>query len=446
MASRIHLRVALVVPPYPHYPVRGLEFAHESPLACFSTIATLLERAGASVSIFDWRGQTLDRCLEYIGLLAAGYDVCGITCFSNSYVFLTRFVPALRSEAPRMLLVLGGPLLSSCPEILLRDSGAQIGMLGEGEVTFLNLLREKVGRATDLSQLEGVCVVNDHGVIFAKRQETAFPLERAPFPNLSLWPSVAQKGHCRALYYEGSRGCPYTCKMCYRPFPGLRSKPADRIGKDFGRLAREYRTEFVFFTDGTFNWDVARVCAMCDAVGPSGVGWGCMARPQGITRAIAAAMVDAGCRVVRFGVESFDNASLRGIGKGLTEREIEASVEAALDVGLEVTCWFLVGLETETKEMIRKNLRFLDKYPVVPRPHYLIPLPGTPLGSQALESRFGGNVRRLLVYLSEEGDGRHYFSLSALPRKTTEEYYFRLRELQAVRGRTFEEGLWYGSH
>jgi radical SAM superfamily enzyme YgiQ (UPF0313 family) len=151
-------------------------------------------------------------------------------------------------------------------------------------------------------------------------------------------------------------------------------------------LVQRYHYRHFDFHDDTFNLHHERVSQFCRALRARNLDaeWGCFCRAAQLTPQMAKEMVDAGCKVIQFGVESGNDAILKSLNKRTTTAQIEAAVRAARDAGVEqVVCGFIIGHATDTAHSIRDTidfgLRLRDLGATRLTLSILTPYPGTPV-------------------------------------------------------------------
>lgn len=171
----------------------------------------------------------------------------------------------LRAVRPNALILCGGPEVSFGCEDFLRQNPAVDGILrGEGEETYASLSALLAGaedpRKTFLaSSLPGVSMME-------KGQYRAFP-DRPPVCNLDDLPFPYEPGELetlrkRILYYESSRGCPYTCIYCLSSVQGrVRFRSVERVCAELQKFL-DAKVNLVKFVDRTFNCDRRRTKAV----------------------------------------------------------------------------------------------------------------------------------------------------------------------------------------
>ena len=126
-------------------------------------------------------------------------------------------------------------------------------------------------------------------------------------------------------------------------------------------MAKVYGCRHFDFHDDTFNLYPRRVEELCATlqIRNANYHWGCFCRAAQFSPALASAMVNAGCNVIQFGVESGSETVLRSSRKRTSKSQIEAAVRAAASAGIkQVVCGFIIGHATDTPSTIRETIDF----------------------------------------------------------------------------------------
>ena len=149
----------------------------------------------------------------------------------------------------------GGPEASWYPEPFLRLDGADLCMVGEGEIIFTQLIQREVLTDTDSDPedeykgLPGLAYLRGDELV---RTGTAEPpqLDKIPF----LYSDLSLFEH-RIIYYEASRGCPFACAYCLSGREkGIRFRSLDTVKRELQFFLDE-KVKQVKFVDRTFNAD-----------------------------------------------------------------------------------------------------------------------------------------------------------------------------------------------
>jgi len=139
------------------------------------------------------------------------------------------------------------------------------------------------------------------------------------------------------------------------------------------------------FVDDTITVDPKRIERICRYIINSGIElvWGCESRVDSIARNedIIKLMAKAGCRVIRFGVESGVQEILDEIKKGIIIEQILDAVKFASRYGIEVHASFIIGHPSDTMETIKQTAQFAyelrEIHEVKVNWAILTPFPGT---------------------------------------------------------------------
>lgn len=176
-----------------------------------------------------------------------------ILCFS-CYIWNISYVTDLITEAAKIMpytrIWVGGPEVSYDGEAFLNKYPQVEGvMVGEGEETFLELVRHYTEGRTSLEQIPGI-VFRDRGKGQLCRTSPREILDMSviPFP----YEKIEAFNH-KIIYYESSRGCPFSCSYCLSSVDKrLRFRKLDLVYREL-QYFLDHRVPQVKFVDRTFN-------------------------------------------------------------------------------------------------------------------------------------------------------------------------------------------------
>ena len=160
-------------------------------------------------------------------------------------------IRAFHELLPETEIWVGGPEVTYQAEKVLLEHPEVTGLMrGEGEETFLELCRLwKNDREIreGLKRIKGITFRTEAGIFAAPTREL-LKMDSIPFPyrNLELLSG-------RILYYESSRGCPFSCVYCLSSVEKtVRFKQTDRVKQELKRFL-DADVKQVKFVDRTFN-------------------------------------------------------------------------------------------------------------------------------------------------------------------------------------------------
>ena len=175
-------------------------------------------------------------------------DVICFSCYIWNISFVKELAEDLKKVLPSVPFWAGGPEVSFDAEAFLAANPAFDGvMVGEGEETFLELAGYYVDHVKSLEQIRGIAFRKENQVLHNGWREI-MDLSKVPFPYKDL-----QDFDHRIIYYESSRGCPFSCSYCLSSVDKrLRFRSLDLVQKEL-QFFLDHKVPQVKFVDRTFN-------------------------------------------------------------------------------------------------------------------------------------------------------------------------------------------------
>ena len=178
-------------------------------------------------------------------------DIVGISAMTVEYSLAIKLCKAIK-EKRQILVIVGGTHISFLPNSF--DKCFDLGILGEGELPFLELIRkfkENPGTFKEkIRETEGIVFYDDKKLVIKPQKEVLQDLDEIPIPDRSLL--NPNNFDVKPVYTIGtyekrnsiltSRGCPYRCKFCVsaRFFNKLRLHSARRVVDEVKYLYEKY--------------------------------------------------------------------------------------------------------------------------------------------------------------------------------------------------------------
>ncbi len=184
-------------------------------------------------------------------------DAAAFSCYIWNISHVRRLAELMALVMPQVPVWLGGPEVSWESEEQLAAMPEITGiMTGEGEETFLELAEHYRGNGAELSEIRGL-VYREGADIVRTGSRPLLGLDAVPFPYEDL---SALSG--RMLYYESSRGCPFSCTYCLSSVEkSLRFRDVQQVCREL-ELFLQAKVKQVKFVDRTFNCRKAHAMAV----------------------------------------------------------------------------------------------------------------------------------------------------------------------------------------
>lgn len=219
-----------------------------SALSLYS-IAAACREAGHTVEVNEY---TINQEFLYVlGEVARrSPEVVGIACYVWNREYALKLAAALKKVCPDVRTVFGGPEATGDAAALLREnSSVDFVVQGEGEESMPELLEQIAAGAVPLA-VRGVAVRQGGEVLLNGGVRVVEDLDRLPFPYCDDMMPVLEH---RIVYYESSRGCPFSCSYCVSSTTvGVRRRSPELVRTELQFFLR-HGVRQVKFVDRTFN-------------------------------------------------------------------------------------------------------------------------------------------------------------------------------------------------
>ena len=446
----------VLINPYPK-DSEGINEATIYPPIGLAYLASYLRREGFhDIEIIDANIRRIDNEQLLKHLKRVNPDIVGVhvnVVLGGSGVELCRMVAR---ELPARVFI-GGPLSSSNPAEMLKLSGAEAAVIGEGEVRFAEICK-----GVDPSSLPGIAFwrgkvieVNPPAPLFANLDDLPFPAYDL-LPPFSLYKGRARKKPVGVILT--SRGCPYQCTYCNSSVFGkkFRARSPENVLRELDLLVNDFGIRQLDVLDDNFTLDIPRAEAIFDGIIArkyrlfinlqNGV------RADRINERIIHKMKLAGVFKVGVGVESGDERILTSIKKQLSLDKAKEVIRMFRKEGILTSGFFMIGFPEDTRESIEKTIDFaIEANPTVANFALLLPFPGTEMYR---ELKASGNLKDpdKLFYDTGFLSGKIHFASSNLTEQELLQYEslayrrfnFRFRKMVEIifSIRSFGELVW----
>ena len=176
-------------------------------------------------------------------------DVVCVSCYIWNLSFVKELMADLTKILPDADFWVGGPEVSYDAEKFLAENPEFTGvMVGEGEETFLELSGHYIEQSpADLKDITGVCYRDGEKIVHNGWCQI-MDLSSIPF----IYKDLADFKN-RIIYYESSRGCPFSCSYCLSSIDKkLRFRDIEMVKKEL-QFFIDNKVPQVKFVDRTFN-------------------------------------------------------------------------------------------------------------------------------------------------------------------------------------------------
>ena len=381
-----------------------------------SYIASYIESKGYNVSIIDALAEGFENRIITKNSIRFGLsetqiiekikyynpDIVGIsimfTSFSQDAHDLAKLIKKINNK---IIVVLGGAHASVAPKNILKDKNIDIVVIGEGEETFLEIIK-KFEKKQKLTNILGTATKINKKIIINKPRPFIKNLDTIPFPARNLLPmdlylrntSLYDIRHPTVSMFT-SRGCPNNCIYCavpgiwgrlWRPFSAI------RVVDEIEFLIKRYGYREVHFLDDNISIDRNRLNQICDLIikRKIDIKWTC---PNGIAiwtldKQLLKKMKKSGCYRLTFGIESGSINTQKFIRKNLNLDKANQIIKLANKLGFWTFSTYIIGFPYESNQDLNKTINHaLNSYTDFVAFILLMPFPGTDITSIMIKEK-----------------------------------------------------------
>ncbi len=374
---------------------------HWSPPLGIAYIAAVLSEKGYNVKASDFYYMDFDKAKDVVRCDLG--KIVGISCFSEQRVTALRMAEYIHSLSPETFIVFGGMHGHYLYEQILREYPIDAIVIGEGEQTFLEVT-SRVLSGNSVEDIPGLAVRKDGRVILTGYRRLIQDLDRLPFPRYddfidatyaieeqyrNLKMSGGTVNDARVAGVMASRGCPYHCTFCSTPSfwqRKVRKRSPTNVVDEIELLSKEYGYQFFNFHDDNFIVDRNWVKSICKEIVRRRLSilWSCAARIGSITDDVAKWMKRSGAFLINFGMESYSQLVLDGIGKKVIADQAWESFIICRKNKIAMAPYLLIGSRDESDETIAETVDFLRaSEPYSIGPSILTIFPGSAIYDEA---------------------------------------------------------------
>lgn len=266
----------------------------------------------------------------------------------------------------KILIIFGGPETTreGKGNFFIRTGFVDIVVIGEGEI-ILAEIADKLEKGEKITHCPGTLINRNGEIIDCGEKPLIENLDDLPFPDFDGFP-LQYYEFVGLLPLTTSRGCVENCIFCSEKkiWPHYRTRSVENIIQEIKQQRKKYGFYRFFFCDSLINGNIELLSDLCDKIIKQKIEvyWGGNARitPK-MTPKLLKKMYKAGCRFLRYGLESGSQAVLDAMQKGVEIKYAKEVLKNTHKASIWAFVYLIVGFPTETEADFIQTLKFLCK-------------------------------------------------------------------------------------
>ena len=275
-------------------------------------------------------------------------DVVGFTVYTPNLFDALVVSRRVRQALPGVKLVWGGPHTMLFPDESMAQPEVDFLVTGEAEETFPAFL-DALESGTGYDHIPGIwyrggTVVKHTGPAAYVQDINALPFPAFDMLDFRRYYSAIGTGRPVGTICS-SRGCPFHCTFCCKPYSTYRSRSVENILAEMESYYAEGIREFFFFDD-LFNASAKRVKDIARIIlekNWTDVVWSFRGRVDAIDEDMLKLAKRAGCHQILFGVEDASDEGLKAIKKKITVNQVRRAMQLCRKFGILTSTNWIIG-------------------------------------------------------------------------------------------------------
>ncbi len=383
------MKILLINPPVqldvpPRFPSFGIAY-----------IVQTLKQNGYEVDFFDIDANRYSRDFVLNHLKTSKADVIGIGGLVTVYPYLAWLIPEIKKIKPQTPIIWGGPGASSLKEKCFEHFAVDFVVIGEGEVTILELLNA-LEHQRDFSQVKGIGFRNNNQIIFTQPRPLMASLDSLPRFDDTLFPMEKLLQNTNGIFQiHTQRGCPSNCTFCFNAFRVIsrhvRYRPVEQVLDEIAYFKEKFKNKIKLFA-------MAGECITMNKTWLKNFTQGLLDRHMNIRYRVTSRvdtldeerlrwLKHSGCVSLSLGLESGSDKILKIMKKNATVEENRRVVRLAKRFIPHIEASVILGYIGEDLSTLRETIQFCKGLGVRPALFFATPFPGTELYEMAKEKK-----------------------------------------------------------
>lgn len=391
-------------------------------------IASAIDRAGFDLEILDidayrYTDEEVKRFIK-----EKEYDVVAFGCIVTGYKIVKKLAEVIKKHK-KVPIICGNSVASSIPDLLLSRTRVDIAVIGEGDITIVELLKT-IENNESLEKVDGIYFKHDGKIISTPPRSVIADLDTIPPINFDLFdidiyisksktgcsePYPIDYDLIKAMPVNTARGCLYRCTFCYHVFRNnkYRVRSPQSICEEIKLLKEKYDINYVWFFDELTFYSIKQCEKFVDTMLKENleVYWTADCRADLFKEKdfdLAVKLKESGCVGLGYSLESANEEILKAMHKKTNPSQF--SVQTKVLQRAEIATWtsLVLGYPQETEESIKQTYDCCYDNDIYPSTGYILPQPGTPIYDYAIKT---GEINDEEAYLLSIGD-RQDFSIN----------------------------------
>lgn len=285
--------------------------------------------------------------------------VAAFSCVTDNFRFQLKCAEELKAKHPEIITVFGGVHPTAVPERVLGNDAVDAVAMGEGEVSFVELLNlSDKDSSFELPEnpVKGIVHKKGDRIVGEFVVDEIADIDSVPFPYKEYF--IKYLADARHEYrIMTSRDCPYSCSYCFNAHMQklrgkhiVRQRSVENVIDELVLAKSKYNHKYIIFLDDCFTLKANWLLSFCERYKEEiGIPFACISSPLCMDREKAEALGKAGCVNMQIGIQSLSLELCRDVLSRKSDNE--KSFETITDLhraGIMAQIDHMLGIPNDT--------------------------------------------------------------------------------------------------
>lgn len=326
-------------------------------------VAAIAQEHGHKATIIDSR--TLGFSIEETIRRIKAYRADAVGFMMTTYMFGESliWIKAIK-KALGLPVIVGGFNLRIYPEESISHEQIDFGVVEQALETLPALLEQMEGQR-QFEKVPGLVWKEDGAIRQTPTRPVSF--EDFPMPDRHTLPNdlYAEFATERKNFtvMVTSLGCPFHCNFCEAAGYPYNPRSPEKVVDEMEDCRHSNGIREIDIFDYEFTLKRKRTAEICQQIIERNldITWACRSRVSSVDGPLLEMMAEAGCKRIYYGIETSSDEKLQDLGKDISVKQIQETIQATKDLGIKTLGFFLVGIPGETKKSFRQTVRFAKR-------------------------------------------------------------------------------------
>jgi anaerobic magnesium-protoporphyrin IX monomethyl ester cyclase len=373
-----NMEILLVVPKYTYNNLfTSLCYQYTPPIG-LAYISAALKKAGFKVDCINLNHHNGSvETLVTQALSKKKYDFVLSGGMTIDYAILDKIFNAAKQHESNPIVIAGGQIVTTEPELMAKELKFDYGIIGEGEETIVKLINA-IKKKSNLSEIDGICFKKDGKIIITKPASPPMNLDSLPFPDYEGLELDKQINHLAGFLYNflddargylmiASRGCPFQCTFCYHYDKRYRVRSVENVISEIRNAVKKFRINSFILVDDMFAGNKRRLWEFCDELDKLNkelsvkLYWSCSLPVTAVDSETLIRIKQSGANMIGLGLESYSAKVLKSMKKPITPQKIDEIIQLCMEIKIGIVGNFIFGDVAETEDTYKETLNYWKK-------------------------------------------------------------------------------------